>query len=263
MTTRAWTPGYQAEIAARFQNAISRSSLDVGRLSKAVPELDDIAIGTSRRMWAAPFFFDIANFSARVESNDDQVLESVLQMLHAVIPVVMSVIYDQDGYIEKNTGDGVFALFTRTSTEADVVQRALNAATSIRAVMEHLVNPHLRQRGIAPVSYRIAMDAGPIAVTRIGLPTGSAPHLRSFITAVGTSANVASKIEDITPAGQIWVGNNIAYYASAFEKQFLFETTPANWTWVFEGTTQRYRTYLYDAHWLSTAALAGNVAYRP
>ena len=117
-------------------------------------------------------------------------------MLDCVIPMVMQVIHDHDGYVEKNTGDGVMAVFG--VDEADQgANAALDAALTIFYVQKVLVNPYLAGLGIPPVAARIGIDLGPLLLARIGVASGTARQQRNFLTAVGPAAKCGLQVQTI------------------------------------------------------------------
>jgi len=73
------------------------------------------------------------------------------------------------------------------------------------------------------------MGMGPLLLARIGMPKGSAAHDRSFLTAVGPAANLASKLQDFASAGQIYTDHLVQQNAPAGWKQWFVDRTPAGW----------------------------------
>jgi adenylate cyclase len=246
----AWTWEYVAKLQSKFDEITDKldERLDDITSGKTAPAIEDIAIGSARHVSAAVLFFDIANFSSRTESPDIDALKETLYMLDCVIPMTMQVIYDHGGYVEKNTGDGVMGIVGVGDQAASAVNSALTAATVSFYVLNKIVNPHLEGRGIPRVEPKIGIDYGKTLLARIGLPTGSAKHDRNFITAVGPTANIASKIEDLAAAGQIFAGNNVKNNAWDFRQGYFEEVTPVDWTWIYVASGERYHVYHYDAY---------------
>jgi hypothetical protein len=92
-------------------------------------------------------------------------------------------------------------------TDAEAADDALDAAVTIFHVLSTIVNPFLRQIGIAPVDARIGMDLGPFLRARIGVPTGGARQTRNFLTAVGAVANIACRLQQAAGTNEIFVGD--------------------------------------------------------
>lgn len=216
---------------------------------RVTPAIDDITIGSGKKMRAAILFFDIRNFSSRTSSAELKTLKQTLLMLDCVIPMVMQIIYDFDGYIEKNTGDGIMAIIGAEQEDTIGANNALNAATTIFYVLKNIVNPYLVQQGIAPIDARIGLDLGTILIAKVGLPSGTAKHQRNFLTAIGPSANLASKIQQMGGTNEIWTGDLIFANASPWRKKYFVDKTPHNWSWTYlNNSKESYKIWEYNAY---------------
>lgn len=245
-----WSKDYYSSIVDRFKTIIN--GLD-DRLQDVVdgrvtPALDDITIGSARMMRAATIFFDIRSFSSRTASAQLGNMKQALHMIDCVIPVVMHIIYDFGGYIEKNTGDGVMAIIGAEESDANAANAALNVATSMFCILQNIVNPYLEGQNIPKVDARIGIDLGPLLIARIGVPTGKSKHPRNFLTAVGPSANLASKLQQMAGTNQIWTGDLIKANAEAYRQEFFKYVTTNNWEWSYLNNPHKeYSIWHYDA----------------
>src|SRR5437868_2902743 len=141
-----WNKDYYTSLKNRFQTI--NKDLD-SRLSSVVdgritPSLDDLTIGSARKMRAAVLFFDIRSFTTMTQLPDMNKLKKTLFMLDCVIPMVMNIIYDYKGYIEKNTGDGIMAIIGAEENDNNAANAALDVAAIIFYVLKNIVNPHLQ-----------------------------------------------------------------------------------------------------------------------
>jgi adenylate cyclase len=240
-----WTPEYLAGLRTRFDEIVNGlpSRLEDVVAGRVVPALTNIPIGSARSMRAAVLFFDIRGFTGRSSNPDLQQLKTTLLMLDTVIPMVMQVITDHDGYVEKNIGDGVMGIIGAESNDSQAANAALAAAMTIFFVLANIANPFLAGLGIPPVSARIGIDLGPLLLARIGLPAGRSEQARSFLTAVGPAANLACKLQqNLASTDEIVVGDLVR---NATTSQFVWEftdITPAGgwpWTYVHDGSVYR------------------------
>jgi adenylate cyclase len=216
---------------------------------RVAPAPEAIPIGSGRAVRAAVMFFDIRHFTTMTGSAEPEDLKRTLVMLDCVIPVVMHVVHDVEGYVEKNTGDGVMAVIGVDKTDAEAANAGLDAATTIFYVLQNVVNPALEAMGIVGIQARIGIDLGNILLARVGVATGSARFDRNFITAVGPAANLASKLQGMAGTDQIWVGDNIARNAAEWRRPFFVEVTPMDWTWTWNRPWEhiRYSVWHYAA----------------
>jgi len=249
-----WGPDYYQSLSDRF-NAITdhldERLEDVVR-GRVTPAVDDLTIGTARELRAAVLFFDIRGFSARTSSPEPEDLKRVLYMLDCVIPMVMHIVHDYGGYVEKNTGDGVMAVIGASATVSDEesANAALDIAKTIFYVVQNLLNPHLVAQGVSPVAARIGIDLGPLLVARIGVPQGTARHDRNFLTAVGPAANIACRLQQMAGTNEIWVGDLVRLHAYQSRQQYFQDRTPLGWTWIYRGTAIVYKVWSYHSSWI-------------
>jgi class 3 adenylate cyclase len=113
-------------------------------------------------------------------------------------------------------------------------------------VLHRIVNPILAAHGIAPVDARIGMDMGQILIARIGVPTGTASHERSNLTAVGPAANLACKLQGMAGTNEIWCGDFIRNLAPRESLHLFSDVTPVDWGWTYGGNEGAvYRCWNY------------------
>lgn len=245
---RTYYSKLQRDFAAIAQQDSERlSDVAAGRVA---PGLDDLKIGAGREVKASVMFFDIRGFTARTGHADSAGLKRTLSMLNLVIPTMMQVVYDHGGYVEKNTGDGIMALFGVGKEFAESANASIDAALTCFTVLQNIVNPHLETLGIEKVEARIGIDAGTLLLARIGMHSGSAVHQRNFLTAIGPAANIASKLQGKAGTNDIWVGNLVKTSAYQWRQDSFVrkDEQDREWTWVQAGTGLRYFYWSYNAY---------------
>ncbi|WP_434213347.1 adenylate/guanylate cyclase domain-containing protein [[Pseudomonas] boreopolis] len=242
---RVIAAGYRAEIQNKVPQLLRR--LDAVADGRVAPAVDDIVIGSGRKVTACVIFFDIRNFTQLTSSDDANTLKRTLFLLNCVIPAMMRVLYRYGAYVEKNTGDGLMAVLGVDTNAQVTAKNALDAAAEMFYVLHYLVNPILAAQGIQPVDARIGMDMGPLLLARIGLPTGSSAHERSSLTAVGPAANRACKLQGFAGTNEIWCGDSIRNAAPPDRLYLFADVTPPNWNWHYGGNANApYRCWRYD-----------------
>ncbi len=239
---KAWTSAYHDDLKVRFDELKAGLPNRMAQIADArtTPVLDSMVIGSAKRVRAAVLFFDVERFTTRMASDDESEMKRTLQMLNCVIPMVMHVIHDHGGYIEKNTGDGVMALFIADGSEEEAVAAALDASITCFYVLRSFINPYLEPLGVATVHARIGIDFGPLLISKLGVPTGSADHPRNFLTAVGLTANLACRLQQNAGTDQIWVGESVRRLTNASRGRVFYPVTPPDWTWVYVQSGERY-----------------------
>lgn len=245
-----WNKEYYQTLEERFDKITDglADRIDGVINGTVAPAVDDINIGSAKKMSAAILFFDIRDFTSRTGSSDLSKLKETLVMLDCVIPMVMHVIYDNNGIIEKNTGDGVMAIIGLEEDDEVAARKALTAATTIFYLLKKTINPYLTKLGIKKVEARIGIDIGTVLVARIGTNKGTSKHDRSFLTLVGPSANIASKIQNQAGTNEIWVGDQIKVHAESFRQKYFEDVTPSDWDWVYTPSHNKYSIWHFDAY---------------
>ncbi len=247
-----WNKEYVEKLRSRFQalaESIDESTKKITE-GRVAPALDDIPIGGARYLRGAALYFDIRGFTKRTRSPELTDLRGTLVMLNAVIPTIMSIIYDLGGYVEKNTGDGVMALCGLGEDDKVSANLALDVAVISFYALEHIVNPALVRAGYASVEARIGIDVGNMLIARIGTHSGSSAHQRNFLTAVGPAANIACKLQGKAGTNEIWVGNLVKNQAHDWRQKFfeVKDSGDLDWDWFHHNTTQRYHYWRYNAY---------------
>ncbi len=244
---QAWDGAYRQELAARFARITDRAA-EHFEPTKGLqaPAVDDIAIGQAKEVRAAVLFFDICSFSRFSASSTAADAKKTLLLLNTTIPLMMSIVYDHGGYVEKNTGDGLMAVLGVGRSNAECAETTLAVAMTMHYAIRECVNPQLRVLGISEIEVRIAADIGTILLAKIGVPSGSANQQRNFITAVGAAANLASKlVEDVAKAGDVLVTDLVRLSTPAAQWSLFVDATPVGWTWRHIGTNDPYLVWRY------------------
>jgi adenylate cyclase len=212
-----------------------------------MPELTDIPIGSAKQSRIAVAFVDIDGFT-KLTSQYERQPEVILRLLNVFIPEMMQVVHDYNGAVEKNTGDGIMAYFgTETADDAVTARDAVAAALTMRYVFSHLVLPTLQQLGLPTFDFRISINLGPVLIGRIGF-AGT-----SMLTAVGGTANLASKVLENTPAGCTYIGDLVYRNLPADWKQYASPVTNPAWNFIYLGGDMDglpYPFYHYHGQWV-------------
>ncbi len=136
-------------------------------------------------------FVDIRSFTARAAASEARRVVQVLnEFLGAMVEAVEA---HHTGMVNKFLGDGFIALFGAGVEGGAHADEALQAAKAMLLRLENL-NTQLGARGEAPLAIGIGLHTGPAIVGSIGSPQ------RLEFTAIGSTVNLASRIEALTKA---------------------------------------------------------------
>jgi adenylate cyclase len=242
----AWDLNYFKTLSERFERITDGLPGRIADITegRSAPSLDEMSLGTGRHVQASVLFFDICGFTRRTARDDLEALGKTLYMLDCVIPMVMHVVFDYGGYIEKNTGDGVMALIGIGETPEDATTKAVDVAVVSLYMIDKLVNPHLVDEGIDPVDVSFGIDYGSLLLARIGTRRGTAKVVRSHITAVGPTANIAFALQEHAGPGEVLVGDLI-YDHSRKKTDLMDMVTIADWAWTIGTDARTYYAWEY------------------
>ena len=134
-------------------------------------------------------FADIRSFTKRsVESPPAE----VVRMLNEFLRVMVQIVEQRGGMIDKFLGDGFIALFgIGDGDETGHADRAVAVGEAMLRALPEL-NALFAANRIDPISIGIGIHTGPAIVGSIGTPE------RLEFTAIGASVNLASRIEGLT-----------------------------------------------------------------
>ena len=138
------------------------------------------------------FFADLrgfTSFSERATPHD------VVAMLNLYFGVAVPVVLAEGGTVSHFMGDAIMVLFNAPTRQPDHALRAARAALGLQAAIDELAAGH-----DGWPRFRVGINSGPVLVGNIG-----SAELRNF-TAIGDTANLASRLETSAEEGQIVVG---------------------------------------------------------
>jgi class 3 adenylate cyclase/predicted ATPase len=159
---------------------------------------DDVTDGERKIVTA--LFADLKGSTELLEALDPEEGRAIVEpLLHIMVDAVQR----YEGYVVRTTGDGIFALFGAPIAYEDHPQRALYAAL----LMQQELRAHGQYqatRGRTPLEARVGVHTGEV-VAYAGEASGKAEY-----RLIGHTANLASRMETIAPAGSIAVSDYTA-----------------------------------------------------
>jgi len=138
---------------------------------------------------------DLRGFSLLAEALDP--LELVW-LLNTYLGAMADEIHEFGGTVDEFVGDAVLAFFGAPVKAGDDAERAVACARAMQSAMIE-INREIRERGLPEISMGIGIATGEVVVGSVG------SERRSKYTAVGSTVNLAARIESFTLGGEIWI----------------------------------------------------------
>lgn len=111
-------------------------------------------------------------------------------------------------------------------------------------VHETAINPAITSSGIEGISFRISSDYGGLTIAKI-----RAPKRFSGIVAIGTRANVSSKMLRKAEPGEIVIGEDVVAQLPLDWRLKWVRLKIVNTGWHYIDTGRSYRLYPYTGRW--------------
>lgn len=203
-----------------------------------MPDITRLEIGSAKKMTTSVLFFDIAKFTTTTSHLPQ---EYTLYLLNLIIPTVMRIVRHCGGTVEKNTGDGIMAIFgTETLDKTTIAREAIEAALLIKHFMIKDIQDHFSSLGLPDLNFRIGIDMGELLIARIGY------NNNTFLTAVGNAANRASKLQALAETNGICIGESIVHNIHSNLHQYCYQGSDESWNWTLQGSNTAYRYFHFD-----------------
>lgn len=194
---------------------------DLGRylpaelVDKVVKREQDMALGGERREITV-LFADVVEFTPLAEKLPP---EQVVQILNELFTIVTEIVFRHQGTVDKFIGDCVMAIWGAPTALPDHAARALEAAEEIVSWLE-VGNASWEEKYGVTVKIAIGINSGDAVVGNVGSES------RMEYTAIGTTVNLAARLEAIARPQQILISEQTAERAGPdFHLQPMGERT--------------------------------------
>jgi len=159
-----------------------------------------------QRQEITSLFADIRGFSSFSSQHDPEVL---VEVLNQYLDIGAKAVLAEDGTLDKILGDEVVALFNAPLRQVDHVLRAVRAALKLQAGVALL---HERMPPAYRLYYGVGINVGDAVVGNIGTDQ------QMNYTAIGSSVNLASRLQGAAAPGQILLSHTVYLRAQEYIK---------------------------------------------
>lgn len=144
-------------------------------------------------------FADLCDYTSLGETIDEEDLYEIIQLY---IRMLAEKVYRHEGMVDKITGDGLMALFGAPIALENPAERAGRAAIEMQEGLQEL-NLDIEARYGEQLRMRIGLNRGSVIVGGV-----NADLLMDY-TAIGNTVNLARRLEESAPDGEILVSESV------------------------------------------------------
>ncbi|HLL02003.1 MAG TPA: adenylate/guanylate cyclase domain-containing protein [Myxococcaceae bacterium] len=138
-------------------------------------------------------FSDISGFTSLSSTLHPR---QVVDLLNEYFPTMAEIVFRHEGTLEKYIGDALMAVWGAPFSQPEDADRAVRAAVEMQRALAEL-NTRWRGQGRPELQIHVGLNTGRVAAGNIG----SEQYLQ--YATIGDATNVASRICDATPPGEI------------------------------------------------------------
>jgi class 3 adenylate cyclase len=151
-------------------------------------------------------FADVKGSMDLAEQVDPEEWHKIMDRFFAILS---DGVHRFEGTINQFTGDGIMALFGAPIAHEDHAQRACYAALALQENLRRYANELRLEKGLN-FSVRMGLNSGEVVVGKIG------DNLRMDYTALGHTASLAARMEQIAEPGKAYVSEHTAALVGGF-----------------------------------------------
>ncbi len=158
----------------------------------------DMSRGGAKRN-AAVIFTDIRGFTSMSEQMD---ADQVTALLNEYFEVMVDVVFQMGGTLDKYMGDAIMALFGVPKDDGDAAVHAVRCGLQMQVALRSL-NRIRMARGEPPIKMGIGINIGEVVWGALG------SRKTMDYTVVGDVVNVASRLCSMAASGQVLVSSSV------------------------------------------------------
>jgi class 3 adenylate cyclase len=161
-------------------------------------QIDSSSVPDGERKTVTALFADIKDSTELMRDLDPEEARAIVD---PALKIMVEAVRRYEGYVVQSTGDGIFALFGAPTAYEDHPQRGLYAALQIRQGLREY-GQRLVSQGKLALETRVGINTGEVVVRSV--ETGG----KIEYTPIGHTANLASRLQTLAPAGSIAVSEH-------------------------------------------------------
>ena len=125
-------------------------------------------------------------------------------LMDEVLRIMATQIRRYDGTVVQRVGDEIFAIFGAPIAHEDDSERAVLAALAIQRAIARYAE-EVRDAYEVELSVRVGVNTGPVVI-----PADDGADIAERMNALGDTVNVASRLQEVAPAGEVAIAAETA-----------------------------------------------------
>jgi adenylate cyclase len=154
-----------------------------------------LELGGERRE-VTVFFADARGFT---QMSEQTLPESVVETLNKYLSAIVARVLTNDGMVNKFAGDNIMAVWNAPQHQEEHALLAVKTAWEAQQAIAWLQK---EDTALQRMQFGIGINTGEVIAGNVG-SSG-----RSEYTVIGDAVNLASRICDATPGGEVWIGED-------------------------------------------------------
>jgi len=223
-----------------------RAELEKTRLNNTPFEYKDVSEDFLERLKQEKMQFVILSIDLKGSTTMSQALtpESYSKLISFFSREMTLIVSKFNGYVLKNTGDGLIAYFPEPNF-IGMNDNAIDCAITMKKMIIFGLNPILNKQKLPALSFRIGLDSGEAVVSTLG-----AENIKMQKDLIGETINIAAKIQSCAGENQILLGESTTVHLHTFWRKIIKRfKEPDNWTYKDKKTGQTYPLYQLPENW--------------
>ncbi len=150
---------------------------------------------------ATVMFCDLSGFTSYCETHSP---EMVGKLLNTYLARMTEIVFAHGGTVDKYIGDAVMSIFGAPFPTDTDAENAVKCALQMRQAFAKMVSENVEIEDLEGMDIHIGINSGNVVVGTVG------SALRMEYTALGDTVNIAARLESLSRAGQIVLGETTA-----------------------------------------------------
>ena len=181
--------------------------------------------------------------STRISSTVDPGINA--KIIKIFLMQMAKAIDNHRGFVLKFVGDCAIGIFPAETNSTGMCDNSIQSAMTIRGLVEQVINPVFKEKGLPEVGFHIGVDVGEVFIDNVG-----AINIAGFVDLIGYHMNRTAKIQAMAGHNDILLGENLFTMLHGNWQKYCAEIEVGNkGKFVDQDTGEPYGVYRFMGKW--------------